>query len=230
MSSVASAFELWLADSAANELQRLFGPAVCERFAIAGSVRRRKKIVHDIECVVIPRIEQATRPGSLLPSDVDRLEELMAVVARQDHPTLFKPKTTGGGRAAPWGARQKKLLLRHEGRFLKVDLWITTRARWGSIFAIRTGDADFAHLLVKQRCFGGAMPSNLSQSDGALQHITGRDAEGHPLWEPLYTPEESDYLRALALPVLLPEQRTKAHLAELLARPAADRGLVTEAR
>lgn len=229
MSSVASAFELWLADSAVMELQRCFDTTVCERFAVAGSVRRRKKIVHDIELVVIPRIDQATKPGSLLPSDVDRLEGLMGVVARKDHPTLFKPATRGDARAAPWGARQKKLLFRHEGRFLKVDLWITTRARWGSIFAIRTGDADFSHLLVKQRCFGGAMPSNLSQSDGALQHITGRDAEGHPIWEPLYTPEESDYFRALDLPVLLPEQRTKANLAELLARPAADRGLVTEA-
>lgn len=226
--SSAAAIPLYLADSAAIVLQQTLGP-VCERFAIAGSVRRRCQIIHDIEVVVIPKVAQQTRPGELVPSDVDLLDELMRIVARKDHPVLFKPKTIEGQRAPAWGERSKRLLLLHERRYLKVDLSITTRARFGSILAIRTGDEHFSHLLVTQRVFGGAMPEGLSQSEGALQHIVGRTPDGKPQWEPLYTPEEADYFRALELPVLRPDQRTKARLKELLALPVAQRQLMEEA-
>jgi len=223
--SSAAAMQLWLGDSAAMELQRILAP-VCERVAIAGSVRRRCEIIHDIEVVVIPKVGQSTRPGELLSSDVDWLDELMRVVARKDHPVLFRPKAIAGQRAPAWGERSKRLLLLHQRRHIKVDLYITTRARFGSILAIRTGDQHFSHLLVTQRQFGGAMPASLSQAEGALQHIVGRTPDGKPQWEPLYTPEEADYFRALELPVLRPDQRTKARLQQLLALPAAERPLM----
>jgi hypothetical protein len=214
--SSAAAIPLYLADSAAIALQQILGP-LTEVVAIAGSVRRRCSIVHDIEVVVIPKIGEQTRPGELTPSRVDWLAELMAIVEQNAHPVLFKPMAVAGQRKSPWGPRTKLLLLRHQGRDIKVDLRITSRARFGSIFAICTGDAEFSRLLVTPRHVGGAMPNGLSQADGALQQIVGSDANGKPQWEPLYTPDEESYFGALGLPVLRPEQRTRAALKKLLA-------------
>jgi DNA polymerase/3'-5' exonuclease PolX len=214
MSSPTSAMPLWLAESAALELQRLLQP-VCERVAVAGSVRRRAQVCNDVEVVCIPKIEQATPPGELLPAEVDRLDELGQLIARGDHHLLRRPTVGEGHRAPAWGPKQKKVLLRHQGRWLKCELWITTRRQWGCIYAIRTGDAEFSKGLVTQEIFGGAMPRRLQQAGGELQHF--QDGA----WQPLYIPEERDFFEALGLPVLNPEERNRTNLTRLLAERAA---------
>jgi hypothetical protein len=213
MSTATSAMPLYLAESASYELQRILLPA-CERVCVAGSVRRRKDVCNDVEIVAIPRIDQATKPGELLASDVDRLDELMEIVRRKDHPVLCQPQARPGHNAPPWGPRYKKLYLRHQHRWIKVDLWLTTRQKFGAILAIRTGDAEFSKLLVTQRVHGGAMPAKMRQADGSLMHCV--HTESGPQWEPLYTPEESEFFGALDLPVLLPEQRTALRLRHVL--------------
>lgn len=223
MSSHTTAMPLYLAESAALELQRLLNP-VCKRVAVAGSVRRHADVCGDVEIVAIPHVDQATKAGDLFPSDVDRLAELMEIVARGDHPLIFKPKPREGQRAPPWGPRQKKLFLKHQRRWIAVDLWITTRRQWGSIFAIRTGDKEFSHRLVTQQIFGGAMPANMKQADGALHYIAGYTDDG-PNWQAIYTHEEADFFEAIGLPVLNPEERTETNLKRLLAERDAGRPL-----
>jgi len=222
MSSAVTAMPLYLAESAALAVQQLLQPG-CERVAVAGSVRRRRDVCNDVEIVAIPRIEEATRPGQLLPVEVDRLDELLAPVKRGDHPVLFRPKAMPGHREPAWGPRYKKLYVRHQRRWIKVDLWLTTRQRWGAIYAIRTGEAEFSKLLVTPRVQGGAMPRDMRQAEGSLQHIVGH-ANGEPVYEPLYTPEESDFFAALDVPQLLPEERTALRLRHLLSKrqPAAN--------
>ena len=210
MSSPTSAMPLYLAESAALELQRILQP-VCERVAVAGSVRRRAQICNDVEFVCIPKVELATPPGSLLPVDVNRLDELAQLIGRGDHHLLRRPTVAEGIRAPAWGPRQKKMLFRHQGRWLSCELWITTRRQWGCIYAIRTGDREFSKGLVTREIFGGAMPRRLRQADGELQHFQDGD------WQPLYIPEESDFFSALNLPVLNPEERTLRNLNTLLA-------------
>ena len=89
---------------------------LCERIEIAGSIRRRRPIVGDIEIVCIPR-------GKEMYSFVETVNK------------WYKLK------GEPTGKYTRRLL--PEG--IKLDLFIANRDNWGLIFAIRTGNAKFSH-------------------------------------------------------------------------------------
>jgi hypothetical protein len=70
-----------------------------------------------------------------------------------------------------WGDKHRKF----EYQGLKIDLYTATAENWGLIFAIRTGDANFSHLLVTKRRmhitigsnkFYGLMPSQYKVAEG----------------------------------------------------------------
>src|SRR5688572_29668173 len=92
----------------------------CYRCEIAGSVRRRRSEVKDIEIVAIPK-----------PFEIGLLESGIAtVVNRWD-----KVKGT-----LPCRYTQRRL---PEG--IALDLFFADKTNWGLIYAIRTGSADFSH-------------------------------------------------------------------------------------
>lgn len=227
MSKATTVMQLYLAESAALELQRLLLPG-CRRVAVAGSVRRRKAECNDIEIVAVPKLERRAaqpKPGELFSKSgdtvvVNLLDELLAPVQRGDHPVLLLPKHVEGLRKPAWGERYRQLFIRHQRRFIKVDLWITNAHRFGAIYAIRTGDAEFSRMLVTKRREGGAMPDNMRQKNGELQALDPTSyLDGEPTdddWQALYTPEESDYFGVLGLPVLNPEERNESNLRKLL--------------
>jgi DNA polymerase/3'-5' exonuclease PolX len=97
----------------------------CYRIEIAGSVRRRKPDVGDIELVAIPRFY-----------DLGLFESGIATVVNR------WPKIRGElGAACRYTCRMLP-----EG--IKLDLFFATPKNWGYIFAIRTGSADFSHWLA----------------------------------------------------------------------------------
>jgi DNA polymerase/3'-5' exonuclease PolX len=97
----------------------------CYRIEIAGSVRRRKPQVGDIELVAIPRSY-----------DVGLFESGLAVVVNR------WPKVRGElGPACRYTCRMLP-----EG--IKLDLFFATSRNWGFIFAIRTGPADYSHRVL----------------------------------------------------------------------------------
>jgi DNA polymerase/3'-5' exonuclease PolX len=89
----------------------------CDRIEIAGSIRRKKPEVGDIEIVCVPK------PSEIL-SFIQTAESLGE-----------KVKGDPGGRYA-----QIVLL---EG--ISLDLFIARQENYGLILAIRTGSADFSH-------------------------------------------------------------------------------------
>ena len=93
--------------------------AFCLRAEIAGSIRREKPEVKDIEIVCIP--------------DPLYLEEFSAEVN-----LLEKVK------GEPTGKYTQRIL--PEG--INLDLFMANERNWGSIFAIRTGSADFSHKVL----------------------------------------------------------------------------------
>ncbi len=93
--------------------------AFCLRAEIAGSIRREKSEVKDIEIVCIP--------------DPKYLEEFCGEVN-----LLEKVKGDPTGKYT-----QRKL---HEG--INLDLFMVNKRNWGNIFAIRTGSADFSHKIL----------------------------------------------------------------------------------
>lgn len=170
---------------------------VCEEIIVAGSVRRERDDVGDLEFVIRPR---------MTPSRNDLFREKLVSAVDVELPKLTLP-----GRPLQFdqeikrnGSRHKRLLWNGA---LVVELFIVLPpASWGSILAIRTGPADFSHLLMKKRLHGGAMPDDLRNDEGALHGPSGR----------IDTPTEEDYFAALGVPCWPPAGRTAAALALFL--------------
>ena len=154
----------------------------CERIEVAGSVRRKKAEVGDLEIVCIPRrlLNLFGEPGD---SVLDhRLIELVQ-----------------SGHLLPAGAngdKYKKFIVHPSG--IQLDLFITTPEQWGVIFTIRTGSADFSHRLVTQRFKGGLLPGDLRVGEGRVWR--GLEA--------LNTPEEIDFFNVIELRYIKPEARS----------------------
>ena len=98
----------------------------CERIEIAGSIRRIKPDVGDIEIVATPK-----------PYDVGLFESGIATVVKQ------------------WKKVKGELPCKYTQRILpegiKLDLFFAEADNWGNIFAIRTGSKDYSHLELASR-------------------------------------------------------------------------------
>lgn len=92
----------------------------CDRIEIAGSIRRKKPEVKDIEIVAIPK-----------PYDTGLFESGIATVVNQ------------------WLKVRGELPCKYTQRLLPegiaMDLFFAEPRNWGLIFAIRTGSAGFSH-------------------------------------------------------------------------------------
>lgn len=101
----------------------------CERIEIAGSIRRQKPEVKDIELVVIPKHVPADMFGSTTEPHPDFCRIINALEKVKGEPT---------------GKYTQRIL--PEG--IKVDIFIADPDNWGLIYAIRTGSADFSYKIL----------------------------------------------------------------------------------
>ena len=95
----------------------------CERIEIAGSIRRKKQEVKDIEIVAIPK-----------PYQVGLFKSGIAII-------VDKWKKVKG--ELPCKYTQRILLVG-----IKLDLFFATETNWGHILAIRTGSAEYSHKVL----------------------------------------------------------------------------------
>lgn len=117
----------------------------CRRIEIAGSIRRRKADVGDIEIVAEP-----------LP-----VFDLFGSPA--GYADLSLPY-----RANKNGPRYKQYILPD----INLDLFIVLPpAQWGVIFALRTGGAEFSRRLVTPRIHHGFLPAGYYVEDGAVHRV-----------------------------------------------------------
>ena len=113
----------------------------CMRIEVAGSVRRRRPQVHDLELVAVPRITQEPS-GDLFGTlrEVDQLAVCLALL-KSERRLVPHPERPADG------PKYKRLWATKAG--LQVDLFIVRPpAEFGPIFAIRTGPAEFSQDLV----------------------------------------------------------------------------------
>lgn len=151
----------------------------CERIEIAGSLRRKKADVGDIELVCIPKPAENLL-GDLYISD----SGIMLALTKMGISWFMFKKN---------GQHFKQLIFQG----ISIDLFLTTPAQWGIIFMIRTGSADFSHRMVTPRSQNGLMPSNLHVKDGLLWEDDCC----------LQTPEEEDVFRIYGMNWIEPENR-----------------------
>lgn len=119
----------------ANVLAIVLEP-VCVRVAVAGSCRRQKPDVGDIELVYIPKVER--RPWGLgLETEEVNLTEL-AIKQMIEAGTLAPRKNCNGSVCL---GQHNKLLV-HVATGIPVDLFATTEPAWHNYMVCRTGPAD----------------------------------------------------------------------------------------
>lgn len=106
----------------AEKTKTLLAP-FCERIEIAGSIRRKKPIVKDIEIVAIPK-----------PYDIGLFESGIATIVNQ------WPKVRG---ELPCKYTQRIL---PEG--IALDLFFADKENWGLIYAMRTGSSEYSHKVL----------------------------------------------------------------------------------
>lgn len=150
----------------------------CERTLIAGSIRRQKAEIGDIELVVIAKTEPILDLFGDMIGARSLLEEALGKM------NIHCTKN---------GARMKQF----EWDGAPVDLFIPTCETWGCVATIRTGSADFTHWLVTPRSKGGGCFAHLRFQDGRL--MDGQQA--------LKTNEELELFDALDLKWIDPVER-----------------------
>lgn len=174
---------------------RLLMSSYCERVEVAGSVRRRRETVKDIEIVAVPLIEEV--PGGDLwgnPERADRLSEWLLRVAADG---LLVPRDVEVHRADGSVEHQRRVgrayqTLAFEG--VPVDLFVVhPPADWGVIYALRTGPGDWNTRIVTdcQRWFRRV-------EGGRVLH----------LGQHVPCPEEADFFRAVGQGWVEPWDRT----------------------
>ena len=168
----------------------------CERIEVAGSIRREKPQVKDIEIVAVPRLEptqaglfgEPGEPVNLLRRKLDALV-LEGILKRRKDPSGTEC----------WGERHQRALYGDGANKVPVDLFgVLPPAEWGVIFAIRTGSAEFSRRMVTRRIYGGMMPEYTRVVDGALWRVDPHRRDEKIELVP--TPEEGDFFRAIGYP------------------------------
>lgn len=116
----------------------------CERLIVAGSLRRRKAMVGDVEILYIPRLERVQRAATLelfgqfsAPAEfincADRALEELRVKA-----VILQRKNVNG--SIMWGDKNK--FATHTASGIPVDFFSASEANWFNYLVCRTGSAD----------------------------------------------------------------------------------------
>lgn len=177
----------------AKAFRDLFPVECYERWEIAGSVRRRKSEVADVEHVIIPRVVE--EPGSGLFAEPERINKLWkALEEHRQFGAVAKHCYGSTGAGAPlyrWGEKYRGVDFRGHIH----EMFTATPINWGAILLIRTGPADYSERVVTKIKSGGMY----RQQDGQLIHV----ASGQPVG----VPDEKTYLRLAGMKWLEPAQR-----------------------
>lgn len=180
---------LSMARDIAEEWVEVLKPT-CDRIEIAGSVRRQKPEVHDIEIVAVPRVMTEVDMFGQVVDETYPLEGALDIMEGEGSFQVLKN-----------GHKYKQLRL---PQGINLDLFLVTPpAQWGVVFLIRTGPADFSRWMVT-RGAGGALPLEYYVKDGSIQLAADAGTAKPTIID---TPEEVDYFRLCHMDWIPPEQR-----------------------
>lgn len=172
-------FPLWQAEAVGNYLVQELGPA-CDRITVAGSVRRRKPMVGDIELLCVPAGDGLFQ--------LDRLDQ--AVQELMGRGILAFRLNKLGNRTY---GRLNKLLI-HVSSAIPVDIFSASMENYGMALFVRTGSAEFnVKAMARLKALG--TPGH------AYGGITGPDGREIPC------PDEQTVFRHLGWRYLEPWQR-----------------------
>ena len=143
MTTTKTRYDLKIAEPVAERLVEQLRP-YCERIKIAGSIRRRKWDVGDIELLCIPKYRRETVPVDLFSTnheDIDELDEYLTLFSTSEPQALFYKRRKSTRHLAGFGLKNKLMVDRESG--IPVDVFTTDSRNWGMALMVRTGPADF---------------------------------------------------------------------------------------
>jgi DNA polymerase/3'-5' exonuclease PolX len=171
------------AAAVAGHAQRLVDELrdLCQRVELAGSLRRKKATVKDVEIVVLP-----THRAQLLA----RLDLWVATgrIRKADY-------QAGTNR---WGEKYRGFI--YGG--IRFELFIADADNWGYLLWLRTGPGDANQYVMQQLIYQKAP---CRPAEGYFREC---DAAGEPTGARLRVAEERDLFALLGMPMLPPEART----------------------
>ena len=123
--------ELEKAQKLVNEYREKFLP-YCDRIEVAGSIRRERQNVGDLELVCIPKT--VTVSDGMFEEKSERDPNFVRLVNKF-------PRVKGNGSG-------KYTQIYIEDQDINLDLFMTTPEQWGVIFMIRTGSDQFSKRMM----------------------------------------------------------------------------------
>ena len=117
----------------------------CERVTIAGSLRRRKSNVKDLEILCIPRTVDSNQESLFGASTVTSHRDpgFIRLFTQLPHQDVMIEK------GDPTQAKYIRLFLIPEK--ISLDLFIATQKNWGYLLAVRTGPAEYSHRVLANK-------------------------------------------------------------------------------
>lgn len=162
----------------------------CERIAIAGSIRRRKPDVKDIEIVCIPK-------GSIQIKGKNRGKAQKVFVPCMGYIETVSQWHKVRGEA--WDKSTQRFLS-GEGAYgpwnINVDIFTAHKDNWGYIMAIRTGSADYSHHVLA----AGWVKKGYHGEGGMLYKGAGTE-------NPVPVREEEEIFNIIGIPFTNPQDR-----------------------
>lgn len=150
---------------------------LCEKIEVAGSIRRKKAEVGDIDIVVIPKLFMWGRIPIVMRSELDAKPG----IGGPELIRMYVPFAT----CCPYQDNSE--------RRVQVDFYAATAQTWGVILLIRTGSTDYNIRLCTHAKALGMM---LSASRGVLEKGTV-----------IASKTEEEIFKALVLPYVAPGDR-----------------------
>ncbi len=154
----------------AQEFRALFPAVYYERWEIAGSVRRGKADIGDIEHVVVPVNVAAfwSHVDALTYVPGDMLSEPDAPFRRHVYPN-------DGER---WGDKVRGVSFRDFAH----EIFLADKLNFGSVLALKTGPADYSKMLVTEMLARG----RFRQQGGYVRYTNGKGIRGMPTEEEFF--------------------------------------------
>lgn len=177
----------------AEAFRALFDPSCYEQWHFAGSVRRERQYVGDVEHVIIPRHGDVSDGSHLFatPKRVNlllhRLDELERTYAVSKHQY---GGANGAATTTRWGERYRGC----DFRGFNHEVFLADADNLGSVLAIRTGPGGYSRMLVMALSRNG-----YKNADGYVWHTASGDR--------VPAPDEETYFKLCGVRFIPPAER-----------------------